>query len=441
MRHYNYPQPISLIRFITRSFRLLRNPIEVIGENMEMYGGNYSAPMGKNRIIVTQDPEFIDYVLRKNHKNYDKSQILTNTLSKYIGHGLLTATGSHWLKQRKLIQPGFHIRKIKALYEIVQQTVDQSLVTFPTGQQIDMYPLMNRLAFDIVINSLFDVAIPPAMMEKLGHFISEVQGFVIKEVRQPYFMWWYRLQGQDKKYLQQAQEARELIRTIIVERKKIQEEHQDLLDMLLNIRYEDTGDAMDEAQLIDEILILIVAGHETTANTLSWTLQLLADHPKKLERLRLESTNLSIEETVKLPYLNAVIKESMRLYPPAWISDRVALADDSFKGFSYEKGTMIASFFYGVHHNEDAWKHANSFEPERFLPDRERELKDRVYYPFGAGPRSCIGNHFAMAEMALFIKSFIQQFDIQSTGYQPKKIALVTLRPDKVLLRLRRRHE
>ncbi|MGB0524037.1 MAG: cytochrome P450 [Flammeovirgaceae bacterium] len=439
MSNYRYPKGITPLQLFTRSLRLLRYPIHTISDNMKHFGGTYAAPMGKHKIIVTQDPEFIDYILRKNHKNYDKSKILTSTLAKYIGHGLLTATGSHWLKQRKLIQPGFHIRKIKALYQIVQDTVDRSLTNFPTGSEIDIYPLMNQLAFDIVINSLFNVSIPKEKMRELGEFISDIQGFVVKEVRVPFFTWWSRILGTNKKYLKQAQASREIIRTIIRARKESQETHNDLLDMLLSIRYEDTGQGMDEEQLIDEILILVVAGHETTANALSWTLYLLANHPDKLIKLQQETADLSIEETVKHPYLNAVIKESMRRYPPAWISDRVALTDDTFKEYSYEKGTMIAPFFYGVHHDANLWTNPEDFDPERFMPAREKEMNSIAYHPFGAGPRSCIGNHFAMAEMALFLKTFIQQFDITATEQEPMMIALITLRPDRVLLKVKTR--
>lgn len=438
MGEYRYPKGINFFYFILRSFQLLRKPVETISMNMKRFGGTYSAPMGKNKIIVTQDPEFIDYILRKNHKNYQKSRILTNTLSKYIGFGLLTANGDHWLRQRKLIQPGFHIKKIKALYAIVQETVDDSLAVFPTGTSVDLYPLMNQLAFDIVINSLFNVSIPRQKMKQLSGFISDVQGYVIKEVRQPFLLWFYRLIGSEKECLRKAQESREFMQSLISERKNSTENHEDLLDMLLNIRYEDTGEAMDEQQLIDEILILVVAGHETTANALSWTLNLLADHPNVLQKLREQTQGLSIEETVKNQYINAVIKEGMRLYPPAWISDRVAMNDDQFGDYYYPKGTMIASFFFGMHHHESTWVDPYKFDPERFMPENESKTKQLAYHPFGAGPRSCIGNHFAMAEMALFLKSFIHKFDFTPTGHQPKMIPLITLRPDKVILNLKK---
>jgi cytochrome P450 len=214
--------------------------------------------------------------------------------------------------------------------------------------------------------------------------------------------------------------------------------------MLLNARYEDTGEPMNEEQILDEILILIIAGHETTANALTWTLYLLSRHPEETEKLRKSTNDLGIMECVGNERLLAVINESMRLYPPAWVSDRVALADDAFNGYSYPKGTILILFYYGLHRSKDHWEDASSFKPDRFLqhPDSYREGdkgKAKAYYPFGGGPRLCIGNNFAMAEMAICIQEFIHRFDIGAPEIQPRIRALVTLRPEGVVLRISRR--
>lgn len=435
-RRYAIPAGYSFLESFLRSFKLVSNPIEAISESMERFNGTYSVFTGfKKNTVLTQNPDFIDYILKRNHKNYHKSVIVSEKIGRFIGNGLLTSNGAYWLRQRRLIQPGFHIQKVQALYSIMQRTVDQCVDTFPTGESIDVYPLMNKLAFDIVINTLFNVELPQEARDELSRIITEIQAFVIIETRQPHKSWWFKLSGEIKKNLIKSARIRAIVQDIIRQRKASGKTYDDLLDMLLQARYEDTQQGMTEEQLIDEIIILIIAGHETTANALSWTLYLLATHPEVLNTLLrppLESPDAIIHDE----YLNAVIKESMRLYPPAWISDRVALSDDTFNGYSYPEGTIIIAYYYGLHRDPRYWDAADQFKPERFL-QHDRDIQ-KIYFPFGAGPRLCIGNHFALAEMALFLHTFTRTFDIRSVS-APALLPLVTLRPDRVLLTIKRR--
>lgn len=405
---------------------------------MARFDGTYAVNLGARRMIATQDPGFIDYVLRTNHKNYYKSPILTEQLGRFLGKGLLTSNGEYWLKQRRLIQPGFHTDKIRALYGIIKRTVDQFLSAFPEGQQVDVYPLMNSLAFEIVVNTLFNVKVPAADRNQLSRFITDTQDFVIKDVRQPHKSWWFKVSGEVRRNLRKAEGARRIIQNIIRARKESDKKFDDLLDMLLDARYEDTGLPMDENQVIDEILILLIAGHETTANALSWTVYLLAHHPAEQQALRESTMAINVSEAVTHDRLNAVIKEAMRLYPPAWISDRVALRDDAYRDFSFPKDTIIIVFYYGLHRDNKHWEDPAAFRAERFLHLKESRDKAKVYYPFGAGPRMCIGNNFAMAEMTILLHAFVRTFTVYPTQQKPDLKPLVTLRPDKILLDVRK---
>lgn len=434
MKKFNPPPGYNFWQSLERMYKQVKNPVGTMQESMQRFNGTYGVNLGFQRMIATQDPGFADHVLRLNHKNYHKSRIQTDQLGKFLGKGLLTSNGEYWLRQRRLIQPGFHVEKIRALYNIIKNTIDAFLKDFPTGQEIDVYPLMNKLAFRIVIDSLFNVDVPLQSQHELSAFIEEVQKFVIKEVRQPHKKWWYELSGEVKRNLTKAERAREIIRNLIHQRKQSTDEHHDLLQMLMDVRYEDNGEAMHESQVIDEILILLIAGHETTANALSWTLYLLANHPDQLHLLRSETRDYSVEQCVVSESLNAVIKESMRLYPPAWISDRVALVDDAYAAFSYPKGTIIILFYYGLHRDAKYWPNPAAFDPSRFFKNNITKEQLKAYFPFGSGPRLCIGNNFAMAEMVIFLQSFIQRFDLKSTKQVPKINPLVTLRPDRVLL-------
>jgi cytochrome P450 len=435
VKNHNFPPGYTFLQTYKRALAVVRNPLQVMNESVIRFGESYSVYSGlTSRMILTQDPEFIEYILKKNHRNYNKSRMVTEKLGRFIGNGLLTSNGAYWLRQRRLIQPGFHQQKIQSLYGIMKKTIDDFLLKLPTGDRVDIYPHMNRLAFEVVINTLFDVKIPVSAIDELSRFISEVQEFIIRDIRQSYRSWWFVLTGEVEKNMKKAQRARDILREIIHQRKVSGKKFNDLLDMLLDARYEDTGEPMTEEQILDEILILFIAGHETTGNALTWTLYLLANHPAELVKLRRTTTDLNIQASVTHPDLEAVINESMRLYPPAWVSDRVALEDDSFKDFSYPKGTIIALYYYGLHRNERYWKDAISFVPERFKDWSADKEKTKAFFPFGAGPRMCIGNNFAMAEMALFLQAFIHTFDLKPTNAVPKMNPLVTLRPEGVLL-------
>lgn len=438
MKNYRLPSGYSLLQSFVRTYRQVQDPIGSMQESMAKFNGTYAVNLGAKRLIATQDPGFIDYVLKTNHRNYYKSTMLTEQLGRFLGKGLLTSNGEYWLKQRRLIQPGFHHDKIEALYGIIKNTVDTFLDSFPVGDKVDVYPLMNNLAFGIVVNTLFNIRVPRETRMELSRFITDTQDFVIRDIRQPHKSWWFELSGEVKRNLKKAARARDIIRNIIRERKNSGRKFHDLLDMLLDARYEDTGLAMDENQVIDEILILLIAGHETTANALSWTLFLLANHPEELKKLRDATAWLAPETSVSHPYLNAVVSEAMRLYPPAWISDRVALNDDGYMDYTFPANTILILFYYGLHRDEKYWDGAAEFKPERFMKYQLAHEKPAAYYPFGAGPRLCIGNHFAMAEMTIFLQALVQSFDILPGNTTPALKPLVTLRPDRVILGVRK---
>ena len=208
-----------------------------------------------------------------------------------------------------------------------------------------------------------------------------------------------------------------------------------MLDMLLKSKYEDTGEAMTNGQIVDEVVILIFAGHETTANTLSWLLYLLSANKEVLQKLSKSFDESTIYECLNNEYLKATIDEAMRLYPAAWMTERVAIEDDEFEAFSFPKNTIIIPFFFGLHRDKSLWNEELKFKPERFIVDA-KVVRSKNYFPFGAGPRMCIGNNFAVVEMSFFIFSFLKKFRINSTGQIAEMKPLLTLRPDKVLLHI-----
>lgn len=401
---------------------------------MDVFSGTYSATLGINRkLILTQNPGFINYILKENHKNYNKSELATERAVEFFGKGLLFSNGDYWLRQRRLIQPAFHREKLRGLYDIIIKSIDKFLLKFPTGERIDIYPLIHQLSFNVIIQSLFDIKLSAQIMEELSLIFTELQDFLIKDINQPLRRVFYSLTGTENSQLKKAKRLREIFIKIIDERKASDKNYNDLLDMLLNSRYEDTGESMTNEQTVDELLILIFAGHETTANTLSWLLYLLSINNSATQKLNDSFVGCTIHECLNKEYLKATINEVMRLYPAAWMTERVAIEDDTFEEFSFPENTIIIPFFFGLHRDKNLWNEELKFNPERFIIGA-KAAKSKNYFPFGAGPRMCIGNNFAMAEMSFFVFSFLQKFKIKSTGQVPEMKALITLRPDKVLL-------
>ncbi len=437
---YQFPPGNNRWQSLFASITFLKNPIRTISRNMIKFSGTYSAFLaGRGKLILTEDPDFIQYVLQGNHSNYQKSELSTKTAARLFGNGLLFSNGQFWLKQRRLIQPGFHHNKIQGLYEIIISTSRQIISAIPSGEKIDIYSQMHALSFSVLIHSLFDITLSAQTISDLSQGFTDLQDFLLKDVNEPFRKLFYSFNGADRLVLKRSKKIKGILKDIIAQRKSEQNSHNDLLNMLLNTRYEDTGEAMTEEQVIDEIHVLLFAGHETTANTLSWVLYLLAAHPECLNKLKSEIKNISVFESPQNDYINAVISETMRLYPAAWMTERVSLNDDTFKGFSFPKGTIIIPFFYGLHRNRKYWSHESVFDPDRFISSDSGKLqKIKNFFPFGAGPRMCIGNNFAIAEMAFILHELLSKFEISPTDEIPEMWPLITLRPRRLYLNIKR---
>lgn len=395
-------------------------------------------------ILLTRDVELTKHILQKNHKVYYKSKIQTRYLSKYVGYGLLTSSGDYWLQQRRLIQPAFHKEKINNLVKIIDSAIKEQVTKIQIDTMTDLYPIMNELAFEVVAKSLFSFSAETQTLKRLQFIIEKIQLFIVKELRMPYKKLWYTLKGEIRYHMKLVRESREIIHAIIKQRKLSEEAHDDLLDMLLSARYED-GTSMTDNQLIDEILILFVAGHETTANALTFILKILAEEKDALQKVELEIANClkkefdPLSEITALNYTKCCIEESLRLYPPAWITDRVNIEDDKFNGYVLKKGSIVGASIYELHRNKKYWNSPNEFQPERFF-DENRKAVAPYYMPFGAGPRLCIGNNFAMYEMILTISAILKQYKIETNDSPIKVNPLITLKPVGVKLKFTNRN-
>lgn len=434
---------VSFFKFLNHANNILNNPLPFHAKNFKILGNIFRLNIGLGKsVIFCRDAGLLQHALQKNQKNYTKSSIQTKDLVKYIGKGLLTAEGEHWQKQRKLIQPAFHKSKLVLLIETMHQVILKELNKIKTAQEIDVFPIFNDLAFLTVIKSIFNVELSDADITSLQNTTEDTQKMLVRELRQPFLVWWFNISGLTKKHLNLTENSRKILKKLVDERKRSNANHDDLLDMLLSSKYED-GSSIDDSQLIDEILILFAAGHETTSNALTFTCELLARNPEtqnkileEVKRVKSESDD-TMHWIKNATYTKLVLEESMRLYPPAYFIDRVNIEEDYFNDLTIPKGSTLLFSVYEIHRHPDFWVNPETFLPERFLDESIKFSKN--YHPFGAGPRMCIGNNFAMYEMILAILSLVEKYEIieKKTPIQIKP--LITLKPFNAVLRFKER--
>jgi hypothetical protein len=432
---------ISRFQVLKNARRILKNPLPFHHENFEKYGDCFKVQLSTKQIVLfTRSPGLIKHILQKQHRNFEKSPLQTVDLAKYVGHGILTSNGEHWRTHRRMVQPAFHKKKLHNLMGVMREAILMELERIKPSKVQDVFPLMGDLAFQVVAKSLFSSSDIRERMSRLQSITEANQRMLIKEMRKPYLKWWYRHSGKIDRHLKLAGEGKKLLLEIIEERRKSGLKIDDLLDMLLKARYED-GSPMSDAQLLDEVLILFTAGHETTANALSFTLFLLASHPDIQERVYEEVSKVDFEEgnvdlmqgIMQLQLVKQCLEEALRLYPPAYVIDRIAIEDDSYEGLSLPKGTLVLMSLYELHRYTDFWERPMDFDPSRFDGADKKDYGD-YYYPFGAGPRMCVGNNFAMYEMIIAIAEIVKKYEISSPVENMEINPLISLKPKSVPL-------
>ncbi|MEH6682477.1 MAG: cytochrome P450 [Sediminicola sp.] len=427
---------VSRWQVVKNARGILKNPLPFHHANFKRYGDSFRVRLVTDeKILFTRNPGLIKHVLQKQHKIYHKSPLQTVDLAKYIGHGILTSNGEHWRIHRRMVQPAFHKKKLQALLFTMQEAIGEELKRIEPNKVQDVFPLMGDLAFQVVAKSLFSNSGIRDQMTALKRITDANQRMLIKEMRQPYLRWWYNLSGQVDRHLEKAKQGRALIQAIVDGRRK-EGERDDLLDMLLQARYED-GSPMSDKQLVDEVLILFTAGHETTANVLSFCLFLLAKHQDVQERAYQEVQqvdqygNDTLETLGGLSLIKHCLEEAMRLYPPVYVIDRIAMEDDVYDGIMIPKDSLVLMSVYELHRSAKNWERPAAFHPDRFK-DVDKKAYTDYYYPFGAGPRMCVGNNFAMYEMVLAIAQIVKAFRLTTHMDQLKIVPLISLKPHTV---------
>jgi cytochrome P450 len=417
---------------------MARNPVQVLSKYGVEYGDTFRCYLGGiKEVMVTTDPAVIQHVLKTNSENYQKSEIQVKRMGHFLGKGLLTTHGEAWRTQRRLIQKGFDRKQLEALSAIMQDSLAESLGDFETKASagpVDIYPLMMKITFKMVARSLFGARLKDEDIDVVSHTICTVQEFIVRQTLQPYLNPWFAMNGELRRHEEMRARADSILMEYI-QRRRNETPGSDLLQTLMDARYSD-GEGMSDSLVLSESMQLLVAGHETSSNGLSWLLYLLSTRPDCLERVREEfdavlgDRAMSYVDVPKFEFTTQVIQEALRLYPPFWMVDRMAVADDRVGEIAIPRGSTVIVFTYGAHHAAARWEDAERFDPERFSKANEKMHTPFSYLPFGAGPRGCIGGNYAMLQILMILGALLREYDLELTpGQRVEARPMVILRP------------
>ena len=430
---------VSRFQSFLDSRAMARNPVQVLSKYTKIHGSTFRFYFGGvKEAIVTTDPVVIQHVLKTNSENYHKSEIQKKRMGHFLGKGLLTTEGEAWKTQRRLIQSGFERKQLEVLSSIMQDSLADSLRDFDRQARlgpVDIYPLMMKITFAMVGRSLFGARLKEEDIDLISTAILTVQEFMVRQTIQPYLNPWFAVSGELRRHWELRSRAFGVLDEYLQRRRKEVPGH-DLLQILMDARYSD-GHGMPDELILSESMQLLVAGHETSSNALSWLLYLLSSRPDCVDRVRQEFDSvlgdkpLSYSDVAKFEFTTQVISEALRLYPPFWMVDRMALADDRAGDVVIPRGSTVVVFIHGVHHSPQYWENPENFDEERFSKAKEKLHTPFAHLPFGAGPRGCIGGNYAMLQMLMILSVLLRKYDFCLVpGQTIEARPMVILRPE-----------
>lgn len=415
-----------------------RNPLQFMLNMVTEYGNFVQFPIGQMMVYLVNQPQYVKQILLDNHHNYSKNTIQYNQLARVTGRGLLTSDGYFWLRQRRLAQPAFHKARIESLDHVIVDSTAQMLSRWKdfadSGEPVDIDQEMMRLTLRIVGRALFSIDLQEqareftqAVLTALDHIVYRSQNiFALPEsIPTP----------RNLRFRRALDVMDELVYRMIADRRREISPPQDLLTMFLEAREAETGAGMSDTQIRDEVMTILIAGHETVASALTWCFYLLAKNPDvqtELEcetRQRLANQPPSRDSYPSLDLARAIFEETLRLYPPAWLITRRSEAGDSFGTYRTPPNSLFIISPYVLHRNPACWEKPEKFSPQRFQQGKSPTHRFD-YIPFGAGPRQCIGDRMALYEAVLILSQISQHYRLKLSPDEPVDLtALVTLRP------------
>jgi cytochrome P450 len=416
---------------------LRSDPIRTFLAAANRYGDIVHMRVGPYHGFLVCDPAGIRHVLQDNARNYHKSP-LYDRLRDNLGNGLLTSEDAFWLRQRRLAQPAFHHQRLAAMADVMVACTEPLLERWESvaarGETVDVVEEMMAVTQAIIVRTMFSTDLGAA-----ADVVNRTWPIINRRIGETF--WSTRLETMlpiraNRRFWSAVRELDAVVYRIVADRRQTQRDEADLLSMLLSARDEETGVGMTDRQLRDEVVTMLLAGHETTSLALSWTYYLLSQHPQ-VEAAMVEEVDrviggrrLAFTDVERLTYTRRVIEEALRLYPPAWGFSRRALGADEIAGYRVPRGSLVFLIPFVVHRRPTLWPDPERFDPDRFAPDQVSGRSKYAYFPFGGGPRGCIGNQFAMTEALLIVAAIAQRYRVVlAPGQAIRPEPLITLRP------------
>jgi cytochrome P450 len=416
--------------------RFLRDPIGFVGQRFATYGDIYYAPADGVGLYVLRHPDHLHEVLTVNAAKYGKGHSALARVSEIIGDGMLTTDGETWRRQRKLSQPAFARSRLAEYAYIMSDEGGRALSSWHAGETREIGHDMMALTLRVVSKALFGHDLSDADVQVVNAVMSVFQAGALSTNLIPSWM-----PNPVMRRLRQASARLDELIFGLVARSQRGERpaggKENLLDRLVHaVDEEDPRARLSPREVRDNLLTLLLAGHETTSNALTWTLYALSQHPEIERALVSEVTEVlggrapTFDDLPRLRYTEQVLKESMRMYPPVPSTARLSLEETSIGGYAVPKGSEVLLWVYMTHHDPRWYPEPDRFRPERFTPENEAKLPRAAYLPFGAGPRACIGKAFAMIEAQLLLALLVQRFHFELVpGQDIRAVPRVTLRP------------
>ncbi len=415
----------------SREANFVKDILGYFHNSVRKYEGISRAAVGPYHYVNLSDPAYIEHVFL-NPDIYVKGRD-NKTLRFLLGNGLVTSEGEFWLKQRRLIQPLFHKQRLQSFVQKIADSTRTMLNNWDAydGKVVDVHTEMTGVTLDIVSQTLMSTEVK-GDFKKISDSLLVVMEGMMRIIKLPF---WVPTPTNMRMQLNRGV-LNDTIFKIIEERRANKAGYNDLLTMLMEVEDADTAERMTNKQLRDELITIFLAGHETTANALSFAFYLLAQHPEMKQRIADEvkqvigDGEMNYENVAQLKFTMMVIKEAMRLYPPVWGITRDAAKEDTIGGYRIKKGDSIVVSPWAVHRLEKYWENPLKFDPERFSPERMKNVHRYAWFPFGGGQRFCIGNNFALMEMQIILAMACSKFDFTiAEGFKVQLEPLVTLRP------------
>jgi len=396
------------------------------------YGNMVTIHVGKTPVVMVFRPEHIRYILTEHPRNFTSLQS-TGDMTETVGQGLLTLEGEAHRQQRRFVQPAFHRKRVEGYANTMVQYTLEMLKAWHAGEEKNMAREMQELTLRIVAKSLFNLELASQVHELGQQFTTMMENRRRTLAR----MLHIRFDAPFTAYGRRIGARRKvdtMIYRLIAQRRAEGRDVGDVLSMLLTAHEE--GNKLTDTQIRDHVMTLMAAGHETTANALTWTFYLLSQNPDACARLLTELQMVLVGEAptlntlINLPYTEWVIQEAMRLYPPAWRIGRYAIEAFDMGSYHFPKGTIFLISQWVMHRHPEFWENPDEFHPERWDPVRGEKMTPWTYFPFGGGPRICIGMPFAQLEAKLLLATILQHYTPRLVpGFPVQLQQLVTLRP------------